>query len=82
MKVSKDKVLHVTGGLQLCIGQQAGCEAMIHTMNKIFSDSKCDAVLLVAIDPSNNAFNQLNHKAALQNIVHLCPSVAPAIVNN
>ena len=57
---------------------QAGCEAAIHTMNSLFSDSDNDAVLLI---DASNAFNQLNRNAALLNITRLCPSVAPAIVN-
>ena len=78
VRVTKDDVTQVTGGLQLCTGQQSGCEAAIHTMNKMFSESDDDAVILV---DASNAFNQLNRKAALFNITRLCPAIAPAIVN-
>ena len=71
-------VQEVTGALQVCSGQQGGCEAAIHAMRHVFSESNTEAVLLV---DATNAFNQLNRQAALQNIMRLCPEIAPAIVN-
>ena len=67
----------VTGALQVCAGQQSGCESAVHAMRLVFQDPNTEAVLADA----SNAFNCLNRQAALQNIVSLCPSIAPALVN-
>ena len=53
------------GPLQLCAGQDGGCEAAVHAMRSIFQDSETEAVFLV---DANNAFNSLNRKGALHNI--------------
>ncbi len=45
------------GPLQLCAGQQAGCEAAIHAIHQLFQTEDCEEVLLVDAD---NAFNRLN----------------------
>ena len=78
LSVTGMAVQEVTGALQVCSGQQGGCEAAIHAMRHVFSESNTEAVLLV---DATNAFNQLNQQAALQNIMRLCPEIAPAIVN-
>ena len=78
LSVTGMAVQEVTGALQVCSGQQGGCEAAIHAMRHVFSESNTEAVLLV---DATNAFNQLNRQAALQNIMRLCPEMAPAIVN-
>ena len=71
-------VQRVTGALQVCTGQHGGCEAAVHAMSLVFQDPTTEAVLLV---DATNAFNCLNRKVALQNIVQVCPSIAPAIIN-
>ena len=38
-----------------------------------------EAVLMV---DASNAFNSLNRQVALRNILHICPSIAPAIINS
>ena len=55
-------MIKTAGTLQLCAGQEAGNEAAIHAMCNIFEDAESEAVLLVN---ASNAFNSLNHKAAL-----------------
>ncbi len=57
-------VQEVTGALQVCSGQQGGCEAAIHAMRHVFSEPNTEAVLFV---DATNAFNQLNRQAPLQN---------------
>ena len=51
----------------------AGCEAAAHAMREIYDDEDTEAVLLV---DASNAFNSLNHQAALLSLFHLCPSLA------
>jgi len=48
--------------LVLCAGQDAGCEAAIHAMCRVFSEDNTEAVLLV---DASNAFNSLNCQTAL-----------------
>lgn len=68
LTVAGQQVQEVTGALQVCAGQRGGSEA----------DDNSEAVLLV---DAMNAFNSLNRQVALQTFLHLCPSIAPAIVN-
>ena len=72
------QVQEVTGALQVCIGQRGGSEAAVHAMRHIFQDANSEAVLLV---DATNTFNSLNRQVALQNVLRLCLSIAPAIVN-
>jgi hypothetical protein len=69
-KVLGGDVQSAGGTLQTCTGVEAGIEASIHAMARIFDDDKCEAVILV---DAENAFNRLNRKTSLQNIQHLCP---------
>ena len=71
--VVKDDIVKATGSLQVCAGQQAGCEAAVHSMNSIFQEEESDAILLV--DASND-FNSLNRSAFLHNVRSLCPALA------
>lgn len=61
-------VQQMTGALQVCTEQHGGCEASVHAMSLVFQDPNTEAVLLV---DATNAFNCLNRKAALQNVVRL-----------
>lgn len=71
-------VQQVTGALQVCDGQQGGCESAVHAMRLVFQDPNTKAVLLA---DASNAFNCLNREVALQNVLSLCPSTAPNLVN-
>ena len=64
LTVTSPDVQQVTGALQLCAGQQAGCEAAIHSMRHLFTLPDTEAVLMV---DASNAFNRLNRTVALQN---------------
>ena len=68
--VIKDDITTAAGPLQTCTGVKAGIEAAIHAMRQVFESSETEAVLLV---DAENAFNNLNRKATLQNIKELCP---------
>ena len=66
------------GSLQTCTGVEAGIEAAIHAMAKIFKDDSCEAALLVDAD---NAFNRLNRKVTLHNLQHQCPPISRFLSN-
>ncbi len=68
----------MTGSLQVCAGQDAGCEAAVHAMLQITTDQNTQAVLLVDVC---NAFNCLNRQVTMCNVLELCPSLAPMAVN-
>ena len=61
----KPEIMKSAGSLQLCAGQEAGCEAATHAMNQIFLEDETDALLLV---DDSNAFNSINRKVMLHNI--------------
>ena len=75
--VSKD-VEAAAGPLQLCAGQDGGCEAAVHAMRKIFLDPDTEAALLV---DATNAFNSINRQAALHNISVICPPLGQVLIN-
>ena len=76
--VIKDDVQEVAGALQLCAGQESGCEAAIHAMREVFNSADTEAIILV---DASNAFNSLNREVALRNVKNLCPSLATILIN-
>lgn len=66
----REDIINAAGPLQTCAGLKSGIEASIHAMRKIFGKEDTEALLLV---DAENAFNNLNRKAALHNIKELCP---------
>ena len=66
------------GPLQVCAGQDGGCEAAVHAMRSIFQDADTEGCLLV---DASNAFNSLNRKAALHNVSILCPPLSSVLIN-
>ena len=78
VSVLKEDVMKTTGSLQVCAGQEAGIEAAIHTMNKMYDDENTEAVLLV---DAKNAFNSLNRESFLHNITYLCPPLSIFVRN-
>ncbi len=60
------------------LAKESGCEAVVHAMQKIFSDHNTEAILQV---DANNAFNCLNRQSTLRNIQVLCPSCATVLIN-
>ena len=78
IEVIKDDIREAVGNLQVCAGQQAGCEAAIHAVREIFENTECEAVMLV---DASNAFNTLNRKATIHNIRVKWPSFAKYIEN-
>ena len=78
MSVVGRDIQRAVGLQQLCAGQEAGCEAAVHTMHTIFADEETEGVLLV---DASNAFNSLNRAVALRNIRQICPSIATVLIN-
>ena len=78
ISVIQDEIKEVAGTVQLCAGQEAGCEAGVHAMRDIFEDPSSEGALFV---DATNAFNLLNRQTALLNIHALCPSVARVLTN-
>ena len=78
LAVTGPHVQEVTGALQVCAGKRRGSEAAVHAMRLVFKDTNTEAVLLV---DATNAFNSHKRQVALQNVLHLCSSIAPSIVN-
>ena len=62
LKIIGLDIQEAAGSLQLCAGQHAGCEAAVHSLRNIFSESDTQAVLFV---DAANAFNNLNCQVAL-----------------
>ena len=78
LKILKDDIGEAAGPLQLCAGQDGGCEAAVHSMKSIFEDQDTEGALLV---DATNAFNSINRKSALHNVSVLCPPLAQVLIN-
>ena len=78
LKTTKQDLQNAVGSLQLCAGQDAGCEAAVHAMSSIFSEDNTEAMIFV---DASNAFNRLNRRATLLNSKVICPSLAPILIN-
>ena len=78
LTVVADEVREMAGCVQLCAGQEAGGEAGVRAMAKIFEDDNTAAAKLV---DATNAFNLLNRRTALINIHVTCPSIATVLTN-
>ena len=59
----KEDVIQSVRSLQVCTGQDAGCESLIHAMGTIYKDQSAEVVLLVA---TSNALNSINRNVFLQ----------------
>ena len=77
MKIVGPDVQAIAETSQLCAGQKSGCEIAVHLMTRLY-DGDIEGVLLV---DASNAFNSLNRKVMLHNIMRLCPSFATCVLN-
>ena len=50
----REDIISAVGSLQVCAGQEAGCESLVHAMHEIYDDHSSETVLLV---DASNAFN-------------------------
>ena len=74
----KEDVIQSVGSLQVCAGQDAGSESLIHAMQPIYEDQSAEAVLSV---DASNAFNSINRNVFLHNVEVICPSIARYVKN-
>lgn len=72
------EIQEAPGSSQLCAGQESGCGAAVHAMQKIFKDENSKAILQV---DAYNVFNCLYRQSTLKNIQVLCPSWATVVIN-
>ena len=78
VSILREDLRESAGDLQLCAGQESGCEAGIHAMHDIYTDEDTHGIIQV---DANNAFNTINRKMFLHNINILCPEIATFIKN-
>ena len=76
--ILRDDIKQSIGSLQVCAGQDAGCEAAVHAMRKLFEQDETEAVLLI---DAANAFNAVNRNVFLHNIKVICPSLSTFVQN-
>ena len=74
----KKEGISSAGSLQVCAGYEAGFEAAIHTVEKIFKEESTEAVSLV---DAVNAFNSVNRKVFFYNISIFCPAISTSAMN-
>ena len=79
LRLTNQDIKEAAGSLQLCAGQENGIEAAIHAMHDVFQDEETEGILLA---DASNAFNRLNRAVCLRNVQHLCPSLAPTVINS
>lgn len=78
MKIVKHDLQDAVVILQLCAGQDAGCEVAIHAIPQIFDDEDTKAMILV---DASNAFNCLNRQVTLLNCRTVCPALSIILTN-
>ena len=57
--------------MQVCAGQETGCESLVHTMHEIYEDQSSEA----------NTFNVINRNAFPHNITIICFTLARYVRN-
>ena len=78
VSVIREDILKSVGSLQVCAGHDAGCEAAVHAMQRIFNEEDTEAVLLI---DASNAFNSLNRNVFLHNVTVVCPTISTYVKN-
>ena len=71
-------IQEAAGPLQVCAGQDGGCEAAVHAMRQLYAEQDVEGALLV---DASNAFNTIYRQAALHNIQSICPPLSQILVN-
>ena len=76
MRLLRNDILKAAGSLQLCVGQDAGSEAVIHAVYDMFNEENTEPMIMV---DASNAFNSINREAFLHKTKVLCPALATLI---
>ena len=74
----REDTVSAVGSLQVCAGQEAGCELLVYAMHEIYKDQSPEAALLV---DASNAFNSINRNAFLHNITIISSPLARYVRN-
>ena len=74
----REDIISAVGSLQVCAGQEIGCESLVHAIHVIYEDQSSEAVLLV---DASSAFNTINRNTFLHNITIICPPLARYVRN-
>ena len=74
----RDYIITSVGLLQVCAGQESGCEAAVHSMSRMYKEEHTEAVLL---EDAANALNSVSRKVFLHNINVVCPSISMYVPN-
>ena len=76
--VLRPDLQEAAGDLQMCVGQEGGCEAGVHAMHAIFNEDETQGIIQV---DANNAFNTINRQVFMHNINIICPEIATFVAN-
>ena len=74
----QEDIISAVGSLQVCAGEESGCESLVKAIHEIYEDQSSEAVLLV---DAWNAFNTINRNTFLHNITIICPLLARYVRN-
>ena len=78
MRVMRQDLQDAVGFIQLCAGQEAGCEVAVHAMRTILDNDDTEAMILV---DATNVFNRLNRRVTLVNCEVICPAMSAVLTN-
>ena len=78
MRIVNYELQNPVSSIQLCAGQDAGCETAVVAMNHVFAEDNTEAMILV---DASNAFNCLNRKVMLLNCRTVCPTLSYILTN-
>ena len=73
----EEDIISAVGSLQVCAGEESGCESLVKAIHEIYEDQSSEAVLLV---DAWNAFNLISRNVFLH-VTIICPPLARYVLN-
>ena len=67
----REDIISAVGSLQVCAGQETGCESIVHAMHEIYEDQVSEAVLLVDASNAFDSTTRMHFYIILQSYVLL-----------